>query len=142
MNKKIIILLFGVVLVLIIILVSLSFPRSQSSKSTTPSSSIVKASATPIPTFLPDTQPTGAAQDEKKFQLQNSPDVFLSNQTPYSTKSFSVTSDFKTQPTGHFYFIVTLKSKDSAQDKISFLNWLKSLGLSDNQINALDVTYN
>ena len=94
----------------------------------------------PTPTPVTDTFPTGAAKQEEDFLKTNYPDVFLSNKTPFQTSDFSISSDFKTTPTGHFYFIINLKG-DKEKAKINFINWLKSLGLIDVQINNLEISY-
>lgn len=69
------------------------------------------------------------------------PDVFLYNRTPYDSADFSVTGDLTDSPTQHDYFTVTLKGSDVLQSKQSFINWLHSLGLADQQIQTLDIRY-
>ena len=88
---------------------------------------------------LPDTQPEGAAEAEAEFQRQNHPDVFLSNFTPFESATFSLSSEFIGEENGHFRFTVTSQTSAGKND---FLNWLKSLNLSDNQIAELDISYN
>ncbi len=66
------------------------------------------------------------------------PDVFLANKTPYQGSDFSVTYDFTDIPNEHYFFIVTTSSNQGQQD---FLSWLKSLGLTDNQIQQLEIHY-
>lgn len=95
--------------------------------------------ATPTP--LPNTRPPQSDIDqENQQQIQSAPDVYVSNQTPHNGGTFSVTSDYKSTPTGHFYFTVTLIG-DPTTAKNDFINWLKSLGLNDSQISSLDVVY-
>lgn len=94
----------------------------------------------PTQPFLPDTQPTGAAEKEDNFQKENHPDVFLSNQTPFENEMFSIESDFKSTPTGHFYFKIMLKGNYETSKKAVF-DWMKSLGLLDTQIQKLDIEY-
>ena len=84
---------------------------------------------------LPDTQPEGAAEAEAKFQRENHPDVYLSNQIPYESFFFVLTSEFTVD---HFRFTVVQKSASAKQD---FLNWLISLELTESQIDRLDITY-
>lgn len=95
----------------------------------------------PTQQFLPDTQPSGAFEREENFQRENNPDVFLSNQTPFENEYFSVISEFKTAPSGHFAFQVTSKVQDTTLSKTEFTAWLKSLGLTDAQIATLDIQY-
>ena len=88
--------------------------------------------------ILPDTQPSGAAEFEENFQKENHPDVFLSNFTPYSADSFSVSSEFIPVQPGHFRFTVTSLSSSGRQD---FHDWLRSLDFTDSRISALDILY-
>ena len=67
-------------------------------------------------------------------QRNQDTDVYVANYTPHSESTFSVTSDYVTTPTGHFAFTVTGSKND-------FINWLKSLQLTDQQIQSLDITY-
>lgn len=97
--------------------------------------------AGPTTPYLPNTKPSGAANEENNFQLQNHPDVYLSNNTPFTTVDFSITSAYQAQPTGHFAFTVMLKGSDLNTAKIKANNWMRSLGLSDSQIQTLDITY-
>ena len=71
-------------------------------------------------------------------QRENNPDEFLANNTPYETSSFSVSSDFSSDGTGHFFFTVTSKSAGGKND---FLSWLTSLGFTSEQIQKLDIRY-
>lgn len=98
----------------------------------------------PTPEFLPDTRPVEVIQAEENFLRENRPDIFLKNLTPYSSEIFSITSDYRSPPQSHFYFLVTLKSTDQSIAELSkqeFISWLKSLKLTDQQIQALDITY-
>ncbi len=95
----------------------------------------------PTQPFLPDTQPTGAAEKEDNFQRENHPDVFLSNQTPYKGSNFTITSEFKSTPSGHFVFKVNLAGSDKSLAKNEFYNWLTSLQLTGQQITLLDIEY-
>lgn len=95
----------------------------------------------PTPTLLPDTRPSGEPENTDALLIQTRPDVYLSNKLPYSSKSFSASYEYKTAPSGHFAFSVTL-SGDTNIARSEFLTWLSSLGLADEQINSLDITYN
>lgn len=85
-----------------------------------------------------NTEPEGAAQIEEEFQKQNHPDVFLSNKTPYTSSSFDLTSDFVGGEGGHFQFTFFQKSENA---QIDFMDYLKSLGMTDEQIAGLDIIY-
>ena len=79
-------------------------------------------------------------QEEDQKDIRLAPDVYVSNKTPYSTNDFSVTADIS-QTTGNFNFTVTLTGPDKNQDQQDFLNWVRSLGLTEAQINTLEITY-
>ncbi len=72
------------------------------------------------------------------------PDVYLSNKIEDNSNTntdFSVTYDYTPAPEGHFYFIVTSNIADKNQAKQEFLDWVKSTGLTDQQIQTLDIKY-
>lgn len=94
----------------------------------------------PTPSPLPDTRPEELIEQSGQFQKQKYPDVYLSNQTPYSNDNFSIVSEYTLSPAGHFYFTVILKG-DKTKSKENFIDWLRSLGLTNSQISALDIRY-
>lgn len=94
----------------------------------------------PPQTFLPDTNP-GLNESDQAFQIQNHPDVYLSNQTPFATTQFAISSEFKTDPSGHFAFTLILKGSNKDAAKEAFIDWLISIGLTDDQIGLLDISY-
>jgi len=94
----------------------------------------------PNPKLPDEFQGQGNAQTTYS-SIYGTPDLFLSNHTPYKGKDFSVTYDFTTTPNEHFYFTVTLSGSNHDQAKQDFLNWLTSLGFSDAQIQSLDIRY-
>lgn len=71
-------------------------------------------------------------------QQESYPDVFLATYVPYETNSFSVTSVFSSSGEGHFSFTVSQKNSGGKKD---FLSWLSSLGLTDGEIQKLDIQY-
>ncbi len=71
-------------------------------------------------------------------QRQTYPDIFLAGYVPYQTNSFSVSSDFSSSPSGHYVFTVSQQTNSGKQD---FLLWLKQLGLTQDQINRIEITY-
>lgn len=91
--------------------------------------------------YNPDTQTEGAAEQERKFLRKEHPDIFLYSRTPYENPDFSVTSHFKNEPTGHFTFTVVLKTTNKEEAKTKFIEWVKSFGISEEQIPTLDITY-
>lgn len=66
------------------------------------------------------------------------PDIFLYNRMPFSSDGFQATGGFTSSPSEHYYFTVSLTNADG---KTAFINWMKSLGLSDQQIQQLDIRY-
>ncbi len=66
------------------------------------------------------------------------PDIFVSNKTPFQGNDFAVRSEYSDLPTGHMAFSVILLSQNG---KAGFLSWLSSLGLTNQQIQSLDITY-
>lgn len=94
----------------------------------------------PIPTTI-DTRPSGEPQKTDDLLKKDRPDAFLSNKMPYSTTDFKAVYAFKSAPTGHFAFTVTLLGTNKDASKLSFINWVKSFGITDAQINQLDITY-
>jgi hypothetical protein len=96
--------------------------------------------AGPTPTLAPDTTDQNLFKNDDESTKNARPDVFLSNYTPYTSSTFSVASDYKTDPTGHFFFTVTIHG-DQNSGRADLTNWMKSLGLTDSQIQSLDITY-
>jgi len=112
---------------------------------------IIKYAATPIPSStysfttegdlrpLPDTRVEEAVIKENEFQKQNHPEVFLANQTPYSSGTFEITAEFdNTLQNPHFVFSVSLKSSSGKAD---FDAWAMSSGLSQEQLALLDIEF-
>src|SRR5579872_5313347 len=71
-------------------------------------------------------------------QRDNFPDVFLAGYVPYQNSAFSVTSDFSSSPSGHYEFFVSPNTQNA---KNSFVEWLKTLGLTSEQIGRISITY-
>lgn len=72
---------------------------------------------------------------------QERPDLFLMNQSPFETEDFSIEGMFESKNPAHYAFNVTLRKLDKEVSKNNFINWLRSLELSDEQIANLDITY-
>lgn len=81
------------------------------------------------------------SQDIINASRQNQPDLYLYNQVPYTTATFAVSGSFQSTPQNHFAFIVTLERTNTDKSKQDFINWVKSLGLTDQQIQTLDISY-
>lgn len=90
---------------------------------------------------VPDTRDEEVINDQIKEERENHPDVYVSNQLPVQSDSFSVTSEYKSTGVADFGFIVTLKGDDKEKAKQDFIAWLQSLGLRDDQIASLEVQY-
>lgn len=88
---------------------------------------------------LPDTRDEEAVRRENEFQLANHPDVYLANQTPYSSPSFEVTAEFDNiLQNPRFIFTVTLKQPAGKAD---FNAWAMSSGLTQEQLALLDIEF-
>lgn len=75
-------------------------------------------------------------QVEKTYQT----DKFVQKQLPYEDESFMVRS-FYTEETDLYRFQVTLKSRDKEANRQAFYNWLRGLGLTDEQIANLQINF-
>lgn len=89
-----------------------------------------------------DTSPTaeGIKQIEDTLRKAQPPNAYLANKLPYSTSDFSATSANR-PTTNNLYFIVVLQGTDKVSAKNAFLDWLRSLQLTDTQIQGLDIEY-
>ncbi|HEV2340097.1 MAG TPA: Ig-like domain-containing protein [Patescibacteria group bacterium] len=98
--------------------------------------SFITQGITPSPTPQDNT-----GQENDQNLQQNYPDIFVENRMPYQTSDFSVSGDWTDQPTQHYFFTVTLIDSDKNKAKQSFTNWLLSIGLSQTQMQQLDIRY-
>lgn len=87
----------------------------------------------------PDTAPPDTEIIDRTY-LQDQPDLYLYNNTPYETAAFRITGAYTTFPNGHYGFDVVLLG-DQQQAKQAFLQWLSSLGFNDTHIGQLDIRY-
>lgn len=92
------------------------------------------------PVYIPDTysDPQGHADI---WNRQHHPDAYLASKTPYGTLDFSVSSAVTSDTPAHFYFTVQLSQNSYNQAKQEFITWIKSTGLTDEQIQSLDIRY-
>lgn len=93
----------------------------------------------PTAEYLPDTQPEGLQEQEAQSQLEEDPNLYVSNHTPYESGTFYVTSEYDPNPPAHFYLLVRLKDQSRGQQ--DFNVWLQTLNLTQEQINSLDVRF-
>ncbi|MBU1000174.1 Ig-like domain-containing protein [Patescibacteria group bacterium] len=90
--------------------------------------------------------PSDSSLDEKSIKAieegtkQAQPAAYLTNKMPYSSDQFEVNWSVRPSPKT-LYFVVTLKGSDKANSKNAFVSWLKSLDLTDAQIQGLDIEY-
>jgi hypothetical protein len=86
---------------------------------------------------LPNTSnnPAGKALE---YQKTNDPSLYLQNNTPYETSAFSVDYNFEGS---NIYFTVTSKEANKADAKQQFLAWIQSIGLTQQQLQTLDIRY-
>lgn len=69
------------------------------------------------------------------------PDFFLANNIPYTEDLFSIEElEFVTEPNDHFRFRVTLRGNETVA-RAALMEWLQSIGLTDAQIQGLDIEY-
>lgn len=147
MNARKVIILIGVAGILLIIIVVSSFLGSSKkeiqpplSPTQTPFISSSPKVTRVSPALKNDTQPVGGEKTDEEYMKVYTPDIYLANKTPFSGTTFSVTRSFQTKPNEHFAFVIS--SKEGA---VSFQTdaraWMKSLGLTDSQIAALDIEY-
>lgn len=116
---------------------------------------IVKPSA-PIQTTVPivtNTFPTPTVVDigseapveqwtEALEQYKGSdPAFYLANFANYKSDTFSINYFYKTTPQGHPAFRIELYGTDRIQAKQEAINWIASQGLTQDQINILDIEY-
>lgn len=73
---------------------------------------------------------------------QSNPSLYLSNKVPFSNDLFVITlGPFKTVPNSHYSFYVSFKGGNHQASRDSLKGWLESLGLTDSQIESLDIAY-
>jgi len=95
----------------------------------------------PTQEFLPDTQPEGLYEETLNEQKTDRPDIFVANNTPYESGTFSVRANFESKPPAHYYLIVTKKIADEEKVRQDVNLWLQQLDLSNEQIAGLDIRY-
>lgn len=77
----------------------------------------------------------------KSQDKQLHPDTYLSNNMPYTGTLFHVSYSYTQAPNSHIYFTVLLYGSDQSQAKAEFSTWVKSFGITDDQITTMDIRY-
>ena len=81
-----------------------------------------------------------AIQQIEEEQRRLAPDVFLANKLPHTEQTFSM-DFFLNQKTGSNRFAVVTKGDNLDKSKSNAYQWLKSLGLADQQIPTLQISF-
>lgn len=90
---------------------------------------------------LPDTRSNDLVAEIEEKERINHPDIYITNRTPYEDTTFAIKSDFEPKTPAHYYFIVTSKNNDSDTVEQAVDAWLQLQGLTEEQINGLDIRY-
>ncbi len=85
----------------------------------------------PNPTFV---------EEQEKRTLRENPDIFLSNKLPYVSSTFAM-KYFISNIDGKILFTAVLKGSGFKKSTEDAKAWMKSLGLSDQQLTALNIQY-
>lgn len=93
-------------------------------------------SGSPLQPLSGDYENTDSLADAD--QRQNFPDIYVAGFMPYEGNTFAVSDDFSASPSGHYVFTVVLRTTGAKND---FLNWLKKIHMTQEQINKLEITY-
>lgn len=86
--------------------------------------------------LYPETRSETLFEDERDFQQINNPDVFLSNNVPYSARTFFIEARLVTQPTERFVFDVEIKDPITGEEDM--YEWIRSIGVTNSQIEQLE----
>ena len=149
MNKKILILggLGTVLIIILITLVLVGRPTTIPTETTLITTPILNPTITVSPQEIEaeSAPPVEAFEETLENYRTQKPDLFLAHFVPYDKprveEKFLAERDFKTEPTNHYFFIVTLRGDNKIESLQDFHRWLTSLGLSETQINQLDIVY-
>lgn len=89
----------------------------------------------------PDTYSDIPAKAEEDWTKKDRPDVFLYNKTPFENDDFMIKGFLKTSPKEQFYFLVNFKTGNTSGNQQKTLMWIKSQGLTDDQIKTIEILY-
>lgn len=86
---------------------------------------------------IPDTSvnPAGRALE---YQRMHDPETYLQNYSPHETSAFAFNFSFEGS---HIYFTVTSKKVTKDDAKQQFFTWIQSIGLTQQQLQTLDIRY-
>ena len=89
-----------------------------------------------------NTTTSDALIERNAIQLRDTPDIYLTNQTPYQSTIFKIESGYEVKNNkDHYYFTITKKQGSEEEVKNAVHNWLISKGMNETQISKLDIRY-
>lgn len=90
---------------------------------------------------IADIPPPDPAEIEKEniFYRENRPDIFMTNLLPIQNNDFTIESDLEDD--GIVRFTITSTTGSIATAQSSFVQWAQGIGLTNEQINGLRITY-
>lgn len=88
--------------------------------------------------FYEQVDPGILLDNSEEEQKKNDPSLYVFNKTPYKTELFSVSSNLTSDDT--IIIHVTLKT-DGEKARQEFIEWLLSIGLTEEQIGELNIEY-
>lgn len=97
--------------------------------------------AGPTTAYPKDTYPKGAFEENNAFLLESAPEAYVANKTPYENQYFSINYRFKDQSSGQIEFVVVKKVESEETVRSEVKKWLTSLGLKENQIQSIKITF-
>ncbi len=140
--RKIVIIIGMVFLVLLLAL--LVILRQQKKVNTTVPSPSSSFSITPTSTTPPDTGSQAPIEEWNQALEQykiDDPDFYLANFAAYKSNTFAINYFFKSTPQEHYAFRVELFGTDRIQAKRDTIEWIALQGLTQEQIDQLDIEY-
>ena len=142
-NKKTLVILLstaGILLVLFVVLYLASLKKTPLPKiDTLPTPTPFQTERQRKDIGAPGPNPTEYYTYEESVR-KTRPDIYLSNRVPHEDQTFAI-SKIVNWNTGSILFIVSLKETNTQQSKGDAINWMKSLGLTDGQIQSLNISY-
>lgn len=142
MKRKIVIVIGIISILFIIIVIFITYQQKQSV--TTP----LIPTTTPTSSFVPSPQIQNDRSDfneeynrELEIYRQTEPDFYLAQFTPIITPDYTIIRRYTTSPKPHQAFVIVLDSKDSVKSRQMAREYILSKGLTEQQIEELDITY-
>ncbi len=92
------------------------------------------------PTAAPAVEPPGYYEEVREQQIQEYPDIYLSNYVPFETAVFSITAAKNNEG---FYVFTVIGKGDASRETVKQQaeKWIISQGLAREQISQLQITY-